>query len=692
MSRARLLAVVVLLAGSPVLRAGKFEPADIFKLQWASDPQIAPDGLQVVYVRNFMDEMKDRRRSNLWVLATDGKQHRPLTTGDRNDALPRWSPDGKRLAYIAGEKDETALMVRWLDTGQTARLCKLTGGSEDIAWSPDGKHIAFSMHVEAKPKPFIDMPARPKGAEWAPAPIEIRAVAYRHDGQGYLKPGHAQIFVVSSAGGPPRQVTSGPYHHKGRLSWTPDGAYLIFSANRREDAELEPLDTEVYEVKVADGKIKQLTDRRGPDSEPTVSADGKLIAYVGYDDKRLGYHNTRLYVMNRDGSAPRALTEKLDRSVRSPVWHQTLSKQNELYFLYDDLGDTKIASVGLDGEISKPLIRGIGGTTIGRPYASGSFSTTSRPVSTYKSELQGAVLAFTATDGQRPADVGVLNRSVILDEGEHPRTNLNADLFKEKPLGKLEEINYKSAHDGREIQGWILKPPDFDPGKKYPLILEIHGGPFANYGPRFSAEMQLYAAAGHVVFYCNPRGSTGYGAEFANLIHHNYPSQDYDDLMSGVAAVVKKGYIDDKRLFVTGGSGGGVLSAWTVGKTDRFRAAVVCKPVINWYSHALTADIYPFFTKYWFPGYPWEKPDEYLKRSPIALAGNIKTPTMVICGEEDQRCPIGESEQLYQALKLRKIDTMLVRVPGAPHDISRRPSQLIAKVLYVLKWFEVHGK
>ncbi|HYT59022.1 MAG TPA: prolyl oligopeptidase family serine peptidase, partial [Haliangiales bacterium] len=227
-----------------------------------------------------------------------------------------------------------------------------------------------------------------------------------------------------------------------------------------------------------------------------------------------------------------------------------------------------------------------------------------------------------------------------------------------------------------------------DAQKKYPLTLEIHGGPFANYGDRFTSEIQLFAAAGYVVLYLNPRGSTSYGEEFGNLIHHNYPGQDFDDLMSGVDAVVQRGYIDAGNLFVTGGSGGGVLTSWIVGKTNRFRAAVVAKPVINWYSFVLTSDDYNFFYRYWFPGFPWDHAEHYLKRSPLSLVGNVQTPTMLLTGETDYRTPISESEQFYQALKLRKVDTALVRLPETSHGMDSRPTQVISKVAHILKWFE----
>jgi dipeptidyl aminopeptidase/acylaminoacyl peptidase len=269
-------------------------------------------------------------------------------------------------------------------------------------------------------------------------------------------------------------------------------------------------------------------------------------------------------------------------------------------------------------------------------------------------------------------------------------TALNEDVFGARTLGAVEEMTWASSFDARKIQGWLVKPPDFEPGKKYPLVLEIHGGPFADYGNRFGADMQLYAAAGYVVLYTNPRGSTSYGEEFGNLIHHAYPGHDYEDLMSGVDAAIARGFVDPANLFVTGGSGGGVLTSWIIGKTDRFRAAVVQKPVINWMSFVLTADEAAFFTKYWFPALPWEKPEAYLARSPISLVGNVKTPTLLITGEVDYRTPISETEQYYQALKLRKVEAAMVRIPDASHGIDDRPSNLIAKVAHILAWFGKH--
>jgi acylaminoacyl-peptidase len=649
---------------------GKFQLIDVFQLEYASDPRISPDGDHIVYVRSFMDIMKDRRRSNLWILNTDGSDHRPLTSGNENTHSPRWSPDGKRLLYVSGEDGSSQIYCRWMDTGQTAKLTQLTSSPGGITWSADGRYIAFNMLVPAPGKPFASLPSKPEGAEWAKPAKVIQKLNYRFDGAGYLRDGYFHLFVLSADGGTPRQITSGDYNHGG-ARWTPDGKALIFSANRHEDWEFQPRNNEIYEVSLSSREIKALTDRLGPDNSPRVSPDGQHIAYLGLDDRFQGYQVTHLYLMKRDGSGNKLITGDFDRDVANLNW---ASDGKGLFFQYDDEGNTKIGFVTLDGKVDT-LVRDVGGLSIGRPYAGGTYSV-----------AQNGTFAFTHSTPDHPADVAVGRPGA-----EAKRlTWLNEDLFGHKPLGQVEEIWFESSYDGRKIHGWIATPPDFDASKKYPLILEIHGGPFTNYGDRFSAEVQLYASAGYVVLYTNPRGSTSYGEEFGNLIHHNYPGQDYDDLMSGVDAVIAKGYVDKNQLFVTGGSGGGVLSSWIVGNTNRFAAAVVAKPVINWYSWSLNADGYAFYYKYWFPGPPWEHMEHYMKRSPISLVGNVTTPTMLLTGEVDYRTPMSESEQYYQALKLRKIDTALVRIPGASHGIANRPSQLMTKVAHILKWFELY--
>jgi len=373
-------------------------------------------------------------------------------------------------------------------------------------------------------------------------------------------------------------------------------------------------------------------------------------------------------VMNRDGSDSRILTGDFDRSVGSPRW---ATDGSGVYVQYDDEGNTKIGLVSLDGSL-RAVAHDLGGT--GSAYSGGSYSVATN-----------GTLAFTYSRPDVPADIAVGRAGA---DDIRLVTSVNADILAARDIGDVEEIWYPSSHDGRQIQGWIIKPPGFDPSRRYPLILEIHGGPFANYGDRFDYEKQMMAARGYVVLYTNPRGSTSYGAEFGNLIHHAYPGDDFYDLDSGVDAVIERGYVDPDRVFVTGGSGGGVLTSWMIGRTDRFRSAVTVYPVINWYSFVLTADIGNWTSKYWFPGLPWDNVEHYESRSLLSVVKNVKTPTMVLTGEEDYRTPMSESEQYYQALKLLGVDAMLVRVPGEPHGIRRRPSHWMSKLENILGWFE----
>lgn len=646
-----------------------FSSMDVFDLQWVDDPQISPDGSQVVYVRKSMDIMKDRRQSRLWIIDTKGGGHIKLTDRDVNESNPRWSPDGSQIAFTSSSDQGTEIFIYWINSGKTARISQLDRSPGGLSWSPDGRYIAFSKHVPAAAPVLVKPPKKPEGAQWAAHPRVTTRLKHEADGSGYLEPGFSHLFVISADGGAVRQLTSGDFHHRGAPTWSKDGQRLYFSTNRNADWEYDFRNSEIYSLSITDSKIKALTSRKGPDESPVVSPDGQKIAYVGFDDKVQTYQLARLYVMNSDGTGKQLIKTGLDRSVSNPVWD---AKGAGLYFQYDDKGNTKIGYVALTGKAS-PIAHDLGGTAMGRPYGGGSFSIS-------RSEL----IAYTHTTPYHPSELA------IIQKGGEVRliTNLNKDLLENRDLGKVEEIWYKSSVDQRDVQGWIVKPPGFDNNKKYPLLVENHGGPISNYGDRFSPEIQLYAGAGYVVFYPNPRGSTSYGEEFGNLLYHNYPGEDYQDVMDGVDAVLAEGYTTEDSLFVTGGSAGGIMSAWMIGKNNRFRAAAVVKPVMNWISKTLTADNYYGYAYSRYPGQPWENMETYMKFSPISLVGNIETPTLVMVGTSDRRTPLSEAKQLYHALKLRKIETALVEVPGAYHFIANRPSQLITKIEHILAWFE----
>jgi len=647
--------------------SNEFTPLDIFNLEYVSDPQISPDGNKIIYVRNFKDVMTDKNLSNLWVTNSDGTENRPLTQGNQNDFFPRWSNKGDKIIYKSNKNGKTQIYLRWMDSGIEAKLTNLDRTAQSISWSPDDQYLAFNMFVPKSPKAFIKMPNKPKGATWNNPPIYIDEVRYRNDGSGFVKPGNSQLFILSVDGGTPIQLTE-ETANLGAPTWTKEGNALLFSANLSENAAYEPVNSEIYRIDISNRKITTLTNRNGRDNNPRVSPDGKKLAYLGADDKKAGHFQNELYVANIDGSSSKLLTGKLDRGVSNIHW---AADGKGLYLQYNDQGYTKLAHITLSGKI-QDLTSKLGGMSLGRPYQAGTFSVAAN-----------GKYAFTISQNNLPADLGMGDQKEIKQ-----LTNVNSDLFDFKQLGNVEEIWYESSHDQRKIQGWIVKPPNFDPNKKYPLILEIHGGPYGSYGDVFSAEIQLFAAAGYVVLYTNPRGSDGYGEEFRHLIHQNYPGNDYDDLISGVDAVIEKGYVDENQLFVTGGSGGGVLTAWIIGKTDRFKAAVVAKPVINWSSFVLYTDGSVFWSTYNFSKMPWEDPEQYHKRSPLSLVGNVTTPTMILTGEADFRTPIAETEQYYGALKLRKVDCAMVRIPGASHGIAAKPSNLIGKVASILSWFD----
>ena len=647
-----------------------FQPKDVFALEYASDPQIRPDGAEVAYVRNTTDIMVDRERRSIWLIDRRTGAQTPIAAGSGSSSRPRWSPDGTRLAYVSAvEGEQPQLYVRWMATGVSAKLATLPQAPGDIAWSPDGRTIAFTMFTPEAPPKLGEAPPKPEGAKWADPLEVITSVTYRFDNAGWLKPGHEQIYVIPSDGGSPRALTSGGFDNGGRISWTRDGSAILFSANHDKDWERKFFQSSVFRLDAATGEAASLIDRNGPSDEPVMSPDGKLIAFIGFDDKHRPYQDPQLYVMDADGKNPRVIAPKLDRPVEHPVW---AVDGKSLYAQITDHAQPKVVRIALDGRVDT-LASGLAGDGIDRPYTGGAYSVSSR-----------GVVAVTAGSPDHPADVAVAEAGKIVR-----LTWLNDNLLHARALAKLEPLAVKSSHDGTPIDAWMLTPPNFDPLKKYPMILEVHGGPFASYGPVWASEFQLYAAAGYVVVYANPRGSTSYGDAFADGITYNYPGFDFDDLMSAVDAAIAKGSVDPARLYVTGGSGGGLMTAWIVGKTHRFSAAVSQKPVINWASQCLTTDVYVGQCPYWFAKPVWEDEPAFWAHSPLSLVGNVTTPTLVMGGTEDHRTPPSEAEQFYGALQLRGVPTALVRVPGASHHgLALRPSQEAAEVSAILAWFE----
>ncbi|HEX9728184.1 MAG TPA: S9 family peptidase [Gemmatimonadales bacterium] len=632
-------------------------------LEWerVADPQISPDGQQIVYTRMYVDKVNDRWDPSLWIMNADGSRNRFLTEG----SSPRWSPDGTRIAFTRqGDPTGSQLFVRWMDAeGATSQITHVEESPSNIEWSPNGESIAFVMNVPSNETWRIRLPGRPEGAKWTGDPKIVTRLGYRRDRVGYIDDGYRHIFVVPASGGTPRQLTDGDWNHSGP-TWTPDGGAILFSSLRVEDAVHVWRESEIYAVSVASGTIRQLTTRRGPDGSPVVSPNGQLVAYTGNDWSDDTYETSKLYVMGIDGSNPREILDDLDRSPGSLIW----SPDNRgVYFATQDRGTSNMYYAPLDGDV-RPITQGA------HLFNLASMTNTGVVVGTRSSIHEpGDVVTFTL---RRPAAMTEL-------------THVNDDVLAGRTLGEVEEIWYTSRDDYR-IQGWIVKPPDFDPAKKYPMMLAIHGGPHGMYGVGFNFGWQEHAANGYVVLYTNPRGSSGYGSAFGNAIKRAYPGKDFDDLMAGVDTVVGRGYIDQDKLYVYGCSGGGVLTSWTVGHTDRFAAASANCPVTNWLSFVGTTDGPGWYRN--FDSLPWNDPSEHLRRSPLMYVGNVTTPTMLMTGENDLRTPMPQTEEFYSALAYRGIPTAMVRFKNEWHGTGSRPSNFMRTQLYLRSWFERHTK
>ncbi|OFW04822.1 MAG: peptidase S9 [Acidobacteria bacterium RIFCSPLOWO2_02_FULL_67_36] len=634
-------------------------------LETVAAPQLSPDGTQIIYTRGWIDKMNDRRESALWIMNVDGSRNRFLVKGSG----AKWSPSGDRIAYVAaGEPKGSQVFVRWMDAeGATSQVTRVEQSPSAVAWSPDGNRLSFSMLVEERTNWPIKMPKAPAGAKWTEGPRIVERLNYRRDRTGFTDNGYRQIFVVPAVGGTPRQLTSGPHDATGG-DWTPEGGSILFSGQRSDNTEYQWRESDVFSVDVTTGAVKQLTTRKGPDGNPTVSPDGRRVAYTGYDWSTDTWVDSKLYVMNIDGSNPHLVSGDWDRSPSEIRWTPDGSA---LYFMAQDEGAQNLYQLPLAGPSEgkvQPVTRGTHMLTVSdisaKGLAVGTVTTPTKPAD---------VIAF---DLKTPANFKQL-------------TAVNDDILAGKKLGETHEIRYASK-DGLKIQGWYVTPPDFDPSRKYPLQLHIHGGPHSMYGVGFNFGWQEHAANDYVILYVNPRGSTGYGSTFGNAIKYDYPNKDFDDLMAGVDTVVAKGFVDPQNLFVTGCSGGGVLTAWTVGHTDRFAAASANCPVIDWLSFVGTTDGASWY--YNFEKLPWDDPTEHRRRSPLTYVGNVKTPTMLMTGVNDLRTPMPQTEQFYSALKLRKVPTAMLRMNDEWHGTTSTPSNFMRTQLYLRYWFDKYKR
>ena len=660
-------AVVVAVMFSPDLAAQtKLRVLDkdtFMNMESLGNPAIAPDGSQIVFTRTWVDKVKDQSRSNVWVIDTAGTRLRELTRGSWRDTAPVWSPDGSKIAFLSGRDGTTQIHVLFVATGELAQLTHVERTPGDMVWSPDGRQLAFASFVpDEDPILPVTLPRKPRGAEWAKGATIVDSLTWARDGEGPVEDGFTHVYTIDAiAGGTPRQMTDGTFNHAGP-EWSADGQVIYVSGIRKPEAEYLRGDSEIYAIDLKTLAVTALTDRKGPDSNPAVSPDGQWIAYTGYDDKSYTSHVSSL-LMDKSGGQKRVWAEKLNDSPSSTTW---APDNTGVYFQVRELGSTSIYFAPVSGP-SKKLTDGarvLNGLSIARNGNAASVRTT--PLE------PGRLVTFNIKD---PAQM-------------KPIVDVNADVLEGRSLGQVEELWFASK-DGLKVQGWLVKPVGFEPGKKYPLVLWIHGGPWSMYDVGFNWNYQNFAGQGYAVLYTNPRGSTGYDQDFVNGIQYSYPGKDYDDLMAGVDAAIARGFVDEKNLFVCGGSGGGVLTAWIVGHTTRFAAAVSMRPVINWHSFVGTTDGPSWYRQ--FQKYPWEDPMEYAVRSPLHYVANVTTPTMVMTGEADLRTPMRQSEEYYRALKMLKKETLLVRMPDEYHG-WRRPSHQLLQQLYLLAWFEKHKR
>ena len=656
---------------------------DLFELRAVGRVALEPNGRRVVFELKRADAGENKNFTQLMVVDVQSGALRPLTAaGKHSDSLPRWSPDGRFIAFISSREKSAALYVLPMDGGEATRLTDLDGSVSDFGWSPDGSRLAYAYQPLSE-REKLQRDGKSDELRRRPAFKHIRRLHHKLDGAGWWNGNYTHIWIVPRDGGRSRQLTDGDYDDR-EPRFSPDGRWVSYLSNRVEDPDLYVENADVYLVKPSGGPSRRLKQTGGACAAHSWSPDGKTIAYVGDaagpgESWKFCRH---VWLLPARGGSPAPLTTDIDNNCQNetmgdvatasfqpiaPIWS---ADSQRVFFTVSQAGSTHLYSRGVAERASRLEISGDQQVMFGDRAAG------------------DGLIAYSAGNATNPGDVFVFNP---VGGVTRQLTTVNGDLLSKRRVGVPEPFTVRS--DGLDVHGWVLHPPGFSAARRYPAILQIHGGPHTQYGHGFFHEMQWLAAQGYVVCFANPRGSTGYGLKFSNAIHHDWGNRDYADLMKVADWLAARRYVDRKRIGVTGGSYGGYMTNWIIARTQRFRAAVTQRSVVNAESMFGTSD-YGYELGHEFGGSPWKDTERLRRQSPLSYVQSIRTPLLIEHEEEDHRCPIEQAEQLFTALKVLGRTVEMFRFEGESHGLSRtgRPQNRAERLRRILDWFERYLK